>query len=590
MGPGLRVGAADVTRLRNLPVLAPLLGDAAQLYRWRGMFAELRRYCRRDAERVRFLCDQRASIDGSTVIVISINDDALIRLQQEAMLATALRLAGFRIAVVLRCRACSLAHRIYRAYGISDFVYLDDFSLSAEEVSENAAALARFRGVGRTLAAVKEWRYRSSWIGPQVLATLSRLRFQAMPDLSDGAVQEDLERILPKILEQVIRSEKLLVAVRPVLALVNEANYGNYGPVVDACIAHGVDVVQFIQPWKDDAMTFKRLTSATRRDHPASVAARTLEHFEAVPWSDAMETELMDIFRARYSGEWTLQARNQVDTKHVTKDELTEHFRLDSTKKTAVVFSHVLWDANLFYGEDLFDDMGEWFVETVRAACRNTHVNWLIKLHPANRWKRALKRGERYSEHDLIDRHVGKLPEHVVLLDPDTPISTWSLFRVVDYGITVRGTAGMELPVFGVPVLTAGTGRYSGLGFTVESTDRAEYLSRLAALHELPPLSPDGILRAKRHAYAGFISRLWPMRSFRTRFRYDLPSHHPLRQTLECDVETLAAMKQNGDLEAFADWAVHRRSEVDYFSLPAPLRRRTHGSIPQADKDWVNFR
>jgi hypothetical protein len=49
-----------------------------------------------------------------------------------------------------------------------------------------------------------------------------------------------------------------------------------------------------------------------------------------------------------------------------------------------VVFSQVLWDANLFYGEDLFEDAGEWFVETVRVACANSAMNWLIKLHPAN--------------------------------------------------------------------------------------------------------------------------------------------------------------------------------------------------------------
>ena len=34
------------------------------------------------------------------------------------------------------------------------------------------------------------------------------------------------------------------------------------------------------------------------------------------------------------------------------------------------------------------------------------------------------------------------------------------LFKVIDYGITVRGTIGIELPCFGIPVITAGTGRY----------------------------------------------------------------------------------------------------------------------------------
>ena len=62
----------------------------------------------------------------------------------------------------------------------------------------------------------------------------------------------------------------------------------------------------------------------------------------------------------------------------------------------------------------------------------------------------------------LIRERVGKLPPHVRVLAPDTKVSTLSLFRSIDAGITVRGSIGYELPCFGVPVVTAGTGRYSG--------------------------------------------------------------------------------------------------------------------------------
>ena len=51
---------------------------------------------------------------------------------------------------------------------------------------------------------------------------------------------------------------------------------------------------------------------------------------------------------------------------------------------------------------------------------------------------------------------------------PYSEISTRSIFGVTDYGITIRGSVGFELPCFGVPVLTAGTGFYSGRGFTID--------------------------------------------------------------------------------------------------------------------------
>ena len=104
------------------------------------------------------------------------------------------------------------------------------------------------------------------------------------------------------------------------------------------------------------------------------------------------------------------------------------------------------------------------------AACANDRVNWVVKLHPANVWKRRRDRvsGE-LDELVAIRERVGELPPHVRLLEPDTDISTWSLFDVTDFGVTIRGSVGFELPCFGVPVLTAGTGFYSGRGFTVDS-------------------------------------------------------------------------------------------------------------------------
>jgi hypothetical protein len=51
------------------------------------------------------------------------------------------------------------------------------------------------------------------------------------------------------------------------------------------------------------------------------------------------------------------------------------------------------------------------------------------------------------------------------VLLPDTKISTLSLYRFADYGVTVRGTPGLEIACFGKPAFTAGTGTYAGLGF-----------------------------------------------------------------------------------------------------------------------------
>ena len=172
-------------------------------------------------------------------------------------------------------------------------------------------------------------------------------------------------------------------------------------------------------------------------------------------------------------------------------DEIVGELGLDPAKKTAFVFSHVLYDATFWFGENLFDDYIVWLVETAKAAAANANVNWVIKLHPENvrRWEEttgryALENLEEYRL--LVDLFPDGLPDHIRLMTPENDTSTLSLFEFADYALTVRGTIGLEFPCYGVPTLTAGSGGYSGRGFTLDSSTADEYLARLARIEEIP--------------------------------------------------------------------------------------------------------
>src|SRR5207237_8856279 len=138
---------------------------------------------------------------------------------------------------------------------------------------------------------------------------------------------------------------------------------------------------------------------------------------------------------------------------------------------------------------------------------------------------------------------------------PETERSRCSCFAVTDYGITIRGSVGFELPCFGVPVLTAGTGFYSGRGFTVDSATADEYLARLRRIEEIPPLTPEQVELARRHAYALF--RLRPMRftSFLPTIRPLAEMGHPLDHDVELRVRTAEDLRGAEDLRRFTDWA-----------------------------------
>ncbi len=560
--------------LSRLPALRPIATGGLRLWKNRFHLADIRNDLRATRRDTTFLRDATTTHNGRSVLVLAVDDSNIYGCKLLALASTGLRLRGWRPIVLLRNRGCWLGRQYFRAFGIDEFVYLDDIALSSDEQATCRSRAGSYLDGPLDLQSIKSWHFEEAWLGPHMISTLSRLRFEGMPDFSDSAVKDLLATILPGSLEHVQRARKLLDRYPVDLAIGIEVNYSIFGPIVDACVARSIGVVQLIQPWKDDALIFKRLTRSTRRDHPASVDRHTLDRIASETWSRQHQHQLDQVFADRYSGKWFLQARNQTNTRTFGRKELVQTLGMDPEKPIATVFSHVLWDANLFYGTDLFKDYGDWFVQTVRAACANSRLNWLIKIHPANVWKRAYEDvGQEYAEVALLRQHVGTLPPHVKILSADTDISTMSLFQVTDYGVTVRGTSGMELPCFGKPCLTAGTGRYSGLGFTVDSGMAAEYLGRLAVLHTLSPLDEAQIQRAKWHAYVAFILRPWTMKSAQSLFAYRSQGQHPLDHNLKLTVASVRDIDRNGDLAAWSEWA--EGCDVDYVSSYQGIEEET---------------
>ncbi len=498
----------------------------------------------------------------------------------EAMLGLGLRLEGWKTRVLLNSRKDIIQRRVFGAFGFDDFVYWEDFAsaVDAQVDADLEATLKKWMADDLTVQIVKQWTLGPCWLGPQVISMLHRRKLRVGLDLNAPEIRQALLEVARFAVARARRAEAILQQVQPDLLYLLEPNYAQFGPLVDHAVHRGIRVVHTVQPNRDDAMYFWRLDLGTRRDHPLTVPAATLNTIAQAPWSDAHEQRLQEEFAGRYNGKWFLQRRNQIDATPRSRQEIVTQLGLDPAKKIISVFSHVLWDANLFYGSDLFDDYGDWFVQTALAAYRNDQVNWLIKLHPANISKRRQEdiTGE-LAETILIREKCGPLPSHVRILLPDCGISSLSLYEISDCGVTVRGTCGLEMPCFGTPVITAGTGRYSGLGFTIDSVTRAEYLDRLAQVQSVLPLTQAQILRARQHALTLFTRRTWKMRSFRAEFTEDLKaekaSPDPLAHNLFPTVKTVQEIRARGDLTQWARWAEYGTTP-DYLDgdddAPAP--------------------
>ena len=512
--------------------------------------------------------------DGTALVVVYRDDihDA----KTASLFALGLRLTGLEPVVAVPNRRERRAARYAEAFGIDRAIFQDTLELTDAERFEISTVEEELLGGGLSFEVVKAWRFRGFDAGSHVLSTLIRVTFNGAPDLEVAEYRDAIAPILHEVLVNYVLADRLLTSTAPAVVLVEEAQYSTNGPLVDVAVARRIDVIQTQSTWRDDAFISKRLTAETRRVNPKSVAAATLTRLEAEePWSPALDRELDADFSQRYGGAWVLGAQFQPDTEPRSGAQIVDELGLDPRRPTAVVFAHVLWDASLFYGVDLYDNYTDWLVQTVGAACANDRVNWIVKAHPSNVFRTAHGdvSGES-AEVTLVLRRYPSLPAHVQLLLPDTKISTLSLYEFADYGLTVRGTPGLEMACFGKPVLTAGTGTYAGLGFTYDSSSRSEHLERVANLHQYGPLPAEMTLLARRHAHTLFLRRAWVPTSFTNRFDFPERGWHPLDRNVQVLARSVDELRADTALDEWAHW-VRESHDVDY--LPPISEFAAHG-------------
>ena len=159
-------------------------------------------------------------------------------------------------------------------------------------------------------------------------------------------------------------------------------------------------------------------------------------------------------------------------------------------------------------------------------------------------------------------------------------MSSLALYRHADVGVTVRGTAGLEMACFGKPVITGGSGHYSGLGFTLDSEDADGYLAKLARVEELTAALPEERrVRARRYTHALLRLRPWVGRSFEVVLDYPEEGWHPLDRNVVARARSLEEARAHGDLHRFADWAVNRHT-ADYLEEPTAKAEPASGAGP----------
>jgi hypothetical protein len=178
---------------------------------------------------------------------------------------------------------------------------------------------------------------------------------------------------------------------------------------------------------------------------------------------------------------------------------------LDPNKPLVVAFTNVFWDAQLHYPARAFANQGEWLVDTVAWSADRPDLQLVIRVHPA---EISGHPQSRQLAADELRRAFPTLPPNVIIVGPQSGLSSYGLAELADTALIYATKMGVELSALGIPVIVAGEAWVRNKGMTEDVLSREHYRQLLDKLPLGRRLDPGQRDRALRYAHHFFFRRM----------------------------------------------------------------------------------
>lgn len=162
-----------------------------------------------------------------------------------------------------------------------------------------------------------------------------------------------------------------------------------------------------------------------------------------------------------------LEGRTQVQS----RSDFLAQLRLDPQRPVVCFYVPALCAAPHCFGTIPYDDFADWLRQSLEIAAETPGINFIVKRHPQDA---VYDRSGFVSQLETVHNRA----PNIRFLERDVPAE--QMVEVCDLVALMSGTPGYEMAARGVPTVTAGPSRYSGLGFAKEALDIESYRGLLA--------------------------------------------------------------------------------------------------------------
>jgi hypothetical protein len=397
----------------------------------------------------------------------------------------------------LRERMCD------RCYGTGKYLF-DPLGLTSHRVGAlvKRAEKLEARRIANEIPAekIRAFTWEGLAIGDHAYA--GALRYFARGDLDAEPLGVPvLRRYLEASLLMSAASTRLIQQEGIQIAAFNHGLYVPQGVLGEVCRGLGVRLANWNPAYRTSCFIFSHGDT-----YHHTLMAEPTEAWENMPWTPAMEAQILQYLKSRWSG-----ARDWIWFHDEPDEDFAAYARevgLDLSRPIVALLTNVMWDAQLHYPANAFPGMLDWVLRTVDYFRSRPELQLLIRVHPAEIRGTATSRQPLVPE---IERAFPTLPPNVFVIPPESQVSTYAAVSGVNAAIVYGTKTGVELTSMGIPTIVAGEAWIRNKGLTLDASSPADYfgiLDRLPLAERMPPAQVE---RARKYAYHFFFRRMVPV-------------------------------------------------------------------------------
>ncbi len=395
------------------------------------------------------------------------------------------------------CRHCKLTgESIFEGLGLkinyySKFLINEDY-IKAEEILNNI----------KDFSNIRQFKVDEINIGEHALA--GALRYFTVGDLKciDPEISLPiLKRYVKAAILVKIASEKILITNNVDIVILDHGLYVPNGIILSVAKKNKIKTIAYNTSYRKKTILFSR-----DETYHKTFINEDEKLWKNIDLNSEVKKKIDDYLYSRRHG------TNDWEFYYQKPDFNLNNFKeKNDLKKTVVTFmTNTIWDAQLEFPSNIFKDMVECIIETIKYFKNREDVTFLIRVHPA---EVNHDRPSNQKIADEIKKVFPNLPKNIKIIAPEDPLSSYSLAEISDCVIIYGSKIGLEIAAMGIPVIVAGEAWLSNKDITLKPSSQNEYFDILKKIPLNKKLSASQIILAKKFAYHFFFRRMIEIKS-----------------------------------------------------------------------------